>query len=107
MTPGAEVHEGNRFRAVAEIQTNALIQWRAPLTSGAACTIPTGTILVATHDQIVGAPGFGCVPEKYDELLPVVVPEEDRTAPKFDGYYFVLLNDDIGRSLVRLPPDRK
>jgi hypothetical protein len=99
----AEIREGDRFRTVTPIPTNALIQWLAPLTSSAACTIPAGTILVAVRDQKAGAVGFGCVPENYEELLPIVVPEQDRNAPKFGGYYFVLSKDDIGRLLTRLP----
>jgi hypothetical protein len=102
-TEDERAHGGDRFRAVHDIATSVLIQWKAPLTSGEQCTIPAGTVLVASHDQLPGRPGFGCDPENYEELLPLVVPEQDRSNPKFDGYYFVLLSEEIGRSLERLP----
>ena len=93
------VKRGDRVRALCDIETNVLVCWKIPLTSGAPCVIPAGTPLVADFDQVEGKPGFGCIPEDYDALLPVVVPYEDRTSAKFDGYYFVLPSDDIGRRL--------
>jgi hypothetical protein len=101
----ARVRKSDRFRALSDIETNVLIQWRAPLTSGAPCVIPVGTVLVADHDQRQGYPGFGCVPEEYALLLPSVVPEEDRKNEKFAGYYFVLLSEDIGTKLELVEPE--
>jgi hypothetical protein len=77
--------------------------WKAPFTSGAPCTLPAGTILIADHDQIRTAPGFACVPEAYEELEPVLAPPEDRAHPKYNGYYLVLLADKIGEWLVGAP----
>ena len=99
---GTAVQAGDRFRTVADIATDVLISWSAPLTSGAKCVIPAGTVLVASYHQVEGARGFGCAPEAYDELLPIVIPAEDRGSEKFGGYYFVFVNDDIGTKLEKL-----
>jgi hypothetical protein len=42
------------------------------------------------------------VPEAYEELEPVLVPPEDRAHPKYNGYYLVLLADQIGEWLEPL-----
>lgn len=97
------VRSRDRFRALCDIETSVLISWKAPFSSGWPSIIPAGTVLVATHDQWEGAPGFGCVPEDYEGLLPVVVPDEDRRHEKFGGYHFVLLSEDIGTKIERLP----
>jgi hypothetical protein len=96
------VRNGQRFRVRKDLATNVLTMWKAPLTAGAPCTLPAGTILIADHDQIRTAPGFACVPEAYEELEPVLVPPEDRAHPKYNGYYLVLLADQIGEWLEPL-----
>ena len=99
---GVRVKAGDRFRTLLDIETTVLVCWKAPFTSGEQCVIPEGTILVADYDQHEGKPGFGCIPEDYEGLLSVVVPEKDRGSEKFDGYYFVLLSEDIGTKLEKL-----
>lgn len=98
----ARVKTGDRFRALCAMDTVVLICWKAPLTTGEPCVIPAGTVLVADHNQIAGKPGFGCVPEEYEALMPVVVPEKFRSHAKFNGYYFVLRSEDIGTKLERV-----
>jgi hypothetical protein len=98
-----EVRAGDRFVTTEAIHTHALTHWRAPVTLGFETVIPKGTVLVAPYDAVPTAPGFACVPESYDELEAALVPEADRTAPKYDGFSFVLLRTEIGRRLRRLP----
>jgi hypothetical protein len=96
------VSSGDRFRVISDMETVVLVCSKAPFTSGEPCVIPSGTIVVAEHDQLEGRPGFGCVPEDYEGLLPLVVPERDRINEKFDGYYFVFRSEDIGDRLEGL-----
>jgi hypothetical protein len=98
----ARVKSGDRFRALCDIETAVLICWKAPFTSGEPCLIPAGTVLVADLDQLEGKPGFNCLPEEYEALLPVIVSEKNRSSEKFDGYYFVLLSEDIGTKLEKV-----
>lgn len=96
------VRKGQRFRVKKNLVTNVLTMWNAPFTAGVPCTLPAGTILIADQDQIRTAPGFACLPEAYGDLEPVLVPAEDRAHPKYNGYYLVLLADQIGEWLEPL-----
>lgn len=93
------VCDGDRFITKQDIKTNGLTSWGAPCTGSFECVIPAGTVLVARYDQVPVATGFGCVPEKYDEMEKLLVPAKDRFEVKYGGYYFVFLNQDIGTKL--------
>jgi hypothetical protein len=95
------VLSGDRFITLKEIKTTAAISWAAPYTGSTECVIPEGTTLVVQYDQVKGARGFSCIPEKYKELERVIVPAKDRYELKYAGYHFVFLNEDIG-SRIRL-----
>ncbi len=93
------VCDGDRFIVKEDTKTTGLTSWGAPYTGSFECVIPAGTVLVARYDQVHGATGFGCVPEKYEELEKLLVPAKDRYELKYGGYYFVFLNQDIGPKL--------
>jgi len=93
------VKEGTRFRVVTERELSVLVHWKAPLTSGFRCVPAIGTILVATHDQVVGATAFYCRPHDYRRFELVYVPPEDRESATYDGYSVVAEASELGRSL--------
>ncbi len=93
------VLRGDRFITLNDIKVSGLTSWAAPCTGSFECIIPKGTILISTHDQVKGARGFGCIPEKYKKLEKILVPAKDRYELKYGGYYFVFLNEDIGSLL--------
>jgi hypothetical protein len=97
------VRQGDRFEATRDIKKHGLSQWRAPFTGSFETTIPKGTVLVADYDHVKGARGFSCVPERYAELEPVLVPDDTRLADTYNGYHFVFLLSDIDDDLRRLP----
>ena len=80
----------------------ALTSWAAHFTGDFECTLPAGLILVCESGQFEGARGFACKPEEYEEYEERLVPKRYRTAPKFGGYWFVLLEDEIGTSFDRV-----
>ena len=90
---------GTRFRVVVEREMSVLVHWKAPLTSGFRCVPATGTVLVAVHDQVKGAPAFYCRPDDYIGFEESHVPPEDRESPKYDGYSVVVEASEVGRSL--------
>jgi hypothetical protein len=96
------VREGERFVADADTEVLVMTHWRAPFTGGNEAMLPAGTVLVVRYDQNPNAPGFGCVPEDYDRLEAVLVPEEDRKAEKYGGYSLSFVLDDIGTKLTPL-----
>jgi hypothetical protein len=93
------VLSGDRFITLKEIKTTAAISWAAPYSGSAECVIPEGTTLLVQYDQVKGAKGFSCIPEKYKELEKVIVPAKDRYELKYAGYHFVFHNEDIGSKL--------
>lgn len=96
------VKKGNRFSVAKDIDATGLTVWGAPYTGSFKCTLPAGTILVADHDQVPTAEGFGVVPEKYKEMEKQLVPESDRNQRKYSGYYFVFLKSDIGDKIIHI-----
>lgn len=97
------VRQGDRFEATRDIKKHGLSQWRAPFTGSFETTIPKGTVLVADVDPVPSARGFYCVPERYTELEPTLVPDDTRLADKYSGYRFVFSLFDVDNDLRRLP----
>lgn len=97
--PHPHVSKGDKFVAAKSLPARGLVQWRAPFTSGFECVIPEGTVLVAENDSAPISTGFGCIPENQKELETQLVPEQDRMAEKYAGYYFVLSYKHIGKEL--------
>jgi hypothetical protein len=94
------IKKGDRFTTVDDTPVHGLTVWGAPYTGGFRCVIPKGTVLVVAHDPVTGALGFTVVPEEYEKMEEVLVPEEDRTSRKYGGYYFVFTYDELGTKLV-------
>jgi hypothetical protein len=95
------VKKGERFVARGDVEVAVMTHWRAPFTGGQNAILPAGTIVVATDDQRLDAPGFNCVPEDYERLETILVPETDRGNGKYGGYSLSFLLDDIG---VKIDP---
>lgn len=93
------VKQGDKFKITRDTNVSGLTIWGAPYTGGFECILPAGTILVANADS--WGQGFGVVPEMYNELEKRLVPETDRTAKKYGGYYFIFSKSDIGEIIVR------
>jgi hypothetical protein len=55
---------GDRFVALKDIKTTGGTTWAAAYSGSFDCIIPEGTVLLAKYDQVKGARGFACVPEK-------------------------------------------
>jgi hypothetical protein len=99
--PHPHVAKGDKFITVAPIPVTGLVQWLAPLTSNFECVIPQNTVLIALNDSAPRSTAFGCEPLKRREMEAQLVPEQDRTAEKYGGYYFVLPYKYIGKVLQR------
>ena len=95
--------KGDRFVTTEETPAHCLTVWGAPYTGGFRCVIPKGTVLVVAHEPVTGASGFTVVPEEYERMEEMLVPEEDRKSREYGGYYFVFNHDEVGLKLVKLP----
>lgn len=89
-----------RFITAKDIEIHGLTTWAAPFTGGFKCVIPKGTTIIAYDQQVPGAEGFAAIPENYEELESLLVPESDRSHYKYTGYYFVFPRKDIGDKLI-------
>jgi hypothetical protein len=92
-------HGGQRYQSTSELSASGLTHWRAPFTGGFQCALPAGTVLVVVDDPLAHATAAGCRPERYAEFEEVLVPIEDRSHEKYDGYTLVIELDEFGRSL--------
>jgi hypothetical protein len=97
----ANLTKGTRFEVLEDIETDGLVHWNAPFTSGFRCVIPKGTILTTLHDYSASS-AVGFVPKDYNGFEQKHVPEADRKAQKYAGYSFVFLRSAIGVKLKQL-----
>jgi len=82
----AQVHAGQTWESTRALQVKALVHYRAPFTGDCDCVLPAGTAVVIHHDPRPGASVAACHPELYSELEELLIPKEDRTDEKYDGY---------------------
>jgi|SRR5579864_2614056 len=94
-----DIPKGKRFQVTGSIDTKGLIHWSAPLTSSFSCIIPEGAILVAANDYGRLSLGFACTPEEYATMELLLVPADQRMAPKYAGYSFAFSRFMIGKAL--------
>ena len=100
--PQTGLSKGTRFEVLEDIETDGLVHWASPFTSGFHCVIPKGTILETFNDYPFAAVGVALIPEDYKEFEERYVPEADRNTPKYDGYSFVFRRHLIETKLKRL-----
>jgi hypothetical protein len=97
-----KVGGGQRWEVTRDLATGGITMWRAPFTGGFNCTLPAGTVLRVENDPVPGARAVYCLPEDYEGLEQLVVPEADRRGDKYDGYALVVLLEEFGQTLMRL-----
>ena len=91
------IREGQRYRAVRDLQVGALTHWQAPFTGGVEATLPAGEIFVIANDPPAFATAVYCTPERYGDLEALFVPAEDRNAETYAGYSLVIDLEAIRR----------
>ena len=96
------VRKGDKFRTIVQIDTYALTCWKAPYTGSEKCSIPKNTILIAYTDGVPHAKGFGCIVENEADFARKYLPSEVINHEKYNGFYFVLMYNDIGKKIIRI-----
>jgi hypothetical protein len=76
----APVHlqAGESWVATRDLEASGLTHWKRAFTGGFKCRIPAGTVLVVVADPPAGAQASACIPQRYEELESLLVPEADR-----------------------------
>ncbi len=88
------VRKGQRYRAKGSVPVKGLTHWRAPFTGGFSGRLPSGTIVVVSHDPPGHATAAMCLPED-ESTEAILVPSGDRSAPKYDGFHLVIPFDEL------------
>lgn len=94
------VKKGQRFVAASILEIQGVITFKAPYATSFNCTVPKGSLIIASADQVDGAEGFEASPDNYKIVEELFVPEDDRISDKYDGFYLVFLEADIGNLLI-------
>lgn len=97
------IKKGDRLVAIEDVDAAGVTTWAAAYTGGFDCTIPRGTVLISLQDQFPGAKFLMAVPDRYQDLEKLMVPESDRLHKKYGGYHLVLKSGDVGRKFFVAP----
>jgi hypothetical protein len=93
------ISRGDRFRVREPYTATVLIVALAPAhTQSVEAEVPAGTIVVANEPQ-PEATGFSALPEDYERVERILVPEALRTSGKYYSYYLVFRFSDVGSLL--------
>jgi hypothetical protein len=91
-----QVRQGQRYRATRPLELGCSLFWDAPFSGGEYVTFPEGEVLVVQHDPYPGSSAVNCIPEKYEELKPILLKEylhEGFTSYSLCVFYGVLFDE--------------
>lgn len=92
---------GDVFESRSNVEIDYLTSWAAPYTGGGRTMLPKGERVIVQQVGLPKPTSVYCLPDRYDELHDRIVPESDRSAEKYGGYYFSiktkLLNEQFAK----------
>ena len=87
---------GDVYESLRDITVRYLTHWRAPFTGGGSGALPAGTrVRVEVHFTDEPVAVAGVVQDPQVEAL--LVPADDRNAPKYGGYSLSLSTEQLNR----------
>lgn len=78
--------KGQRYRSSKELKVTGVVTFSMPYTGSFQGMLPRGEILVVEQDPPPQATGVYLQPENYAALETRLIPQEDRTHPKYDSF---------------------
>jgi hypothetical protein len=81
------LHKDQKYCCSIPLSVTVMTTWEAPFTGGHTGSLPAGEIFSIEDDPVPGATAVCCHPLHYERLQEQLVPEPDRTHPKYSGYY--------------------
>lgn len=96
------IRKGTKLVVLKDFSVTALVHWRAPMTSDLKCTIPKGTVLIASADSVPLLGALSCVPADKERFHLQHVPEDIRNDPGFAGISFVFGKTDVRENLSKI-----
>jgi len=97
------IKTGDRYRALTDASVICLVHWSAPFTGGQQVTFPAGETATVSFDPPSHAEGVSLIPDRYRDLLPVLVPAEDAAGEKFDSYSLVVSFEELAQYFRKVP----
>lgn len=82
---GDDIYEAND-----DVEIPYMTSWSAPFTGGGNAIFPKGERVVVSTPNRPKPTSVYCEAINYKKLHSIIVPENDRTAPDYGGYYFCI-----------------
>lgn len=90
------VSEGQKYRALTNIELTCMTSWSAPYTGGYERVFPLGEEFIIENDPPEGATAVYANPCNYDKLHEQLIPLQDRKQTRrYQGYYLCINIADI------------
>lgn len=86
---------GERFEVIEPFTAGVLTTWKAPFTGGYEKVLPRGLRFVVSQEPPQSANAVAADPEPALQWEQQLVDEEDRSHPKYGGYYLVVGFDKL------------
>ncbi|MBE7466563.1 MAG: hypothetical protein HS116_24100 [Planctomycetes bacterium] len=88
--------KGDLYEALEDLTVNYLTAWQAPFTGGAECLMLKGDRVLVDDEPGQAEPiTVYARAVDYERLERRIVPESDRTHPKYGGFYVALNTADL------------
>jgi len=100
--PTYRPRQGDRFRAVGEVDVRGLVRFTTTITHEFRGRLPTGSVLTVEHHPPANARGVHMRPDNYQSLEMVLVPMAERLKPNYDTYTVAVTFEELAENFERL-----
>jgi hypothetical protein len=94
--------KGERYEVTEAFTANVLTMWKAPFTGGYEKQLPSGLRFAIIYEPPPSATAVSADAEPYLEWEKVLVENEDRNHPKYNGYYLIIPFDRLASFCTKL-----
>ena len=89
------VRKGQIYRCKAKLPVICMTSWSAPFTGGHERVLPRGESFKISNDPPASATAVYADPINYDELHAILIPDDDRKAKNYVGFYLCVQLEQI------------
>jgi hypothetical protein len=94
--------KGDQYQVTERFTGHVLTMWKAPFTRGYEKVIPAGLKFVIVFDPPASGSAVAADAEPIPEWEDFLVAADDRTDPKYNGYYLSIPFEHVEKHCVRL-----
>ena|SRR5277367_8480 len=97
------LRDGDLYESLEDMPVDFVTHWAAPFTGGGKGTLPKGTtIRLVVIPRVTSPAGYYAHPLNKEEIELLLVPAEERSAPKYSGMSLVVLVEDLSKRFRKL-----